>query len=209
MSGGLPPSAASCAQSCLSRYLSNTRLHSKGPPRTGHDVSNRLLLHVVREGNLLSFAPHSIQTFQNNFYRQLVACPEFLTPLVKDDMVEETRASAPPWEPTPSCRIAAVKAVSPSLNASHRLEISTEIPPSGYVELFFEVHFTLVVRDAHFGDVASLGDRIHSSSSSRKRHSSGTSPVAHLTVRMSRILKSRLRCPAPAKAMMASRCSCR
>ena len=33
--------------------------------------------------------------------------------------------------------------------------------------------------------------------------------MAHLAVRISKILKSRLRCPAPAEAMMASRCSCR
>ena len=32
--------------------------------------------------------------------------------------------------------------------------------------------------------------------------------AAHLIVRMSRILTSRLLCPAPANAMMASRCSC-
>ena len=33
------------------------------------------------------------------------------------------RASVPPWEPTPSCRIAAVRvAIAPSLSANHRLE---------------------------------------------------------------------------------------
>ena len=38
----------------------------------------------------------------------------------------------------------------------------------------------------------------------KNRHSSGRSPVIHLTVRMWRIPKSRLRWPAPAKAMMTS-----
>ena len=74
---------------------------------------------------------------------------------------------------------------------------------------------------------ACVSDRIHSSSSNmlcwsvfffhqdiicvggRKRLSSGISPVVHLTVWMLRTLESRLRCPAPAKAMIASRCSCR
>ena len=60
---------------------------------------------------------------------------------------------------------------------------------------------------------ASVGDRIHSSSSNSfvvvNWHSSGISPVAHLTAKISMILKSRLLCPAPTKAMMASRCSCR
>ena len=72
---------------------------------------------------------------------------------------------------------------------------------------------------------ASVSERIHSSSSncfevgsffkhifcvlSRKRHSSGKSPVAHLFVRMSRPRKRRLLWPAGAKETMASRCSCR
>ena len=72
---------------------------------------------------------------------------------------------------------------------------------------------------------ASVGDRIQSSSSTHfllrcnfpffrnksfdlrgNRHSSVRSPVAHLTVKMSGCLKNRLRCPAPAKATVASRC---
>ena len=73
----------------------------------------------------------------------------------------------------------------------------------------------------------SVNERIHSSSSnnfvagffsffdniscvlSRKRHSSGKSPIAHLIVRMSRHRNRRLIWPAPAKETMASRCSCR
>ena len=71
---------------------------------------------------------------------------------------------------------------------------------------------------------ASVNERIHSVSSncfevgsifrniscvlSRKRHSSGKSPVAHLIVRMSRHRNRRLLWPAPARATMASKCSC-
>ena len=44
---------------------------------------------------------------------------------------------------------------------------------------------------------------------SRKRHSSGKSPVAHLIVRMSSPRNKRLLWLAPAKETMASRCSCR
>ena len=80
------------------------------------------------------------------------------------------------------------------------------------------VHFTLVLCVMRSSGIsaaiscASVRDRIHSSSSniivvgsssffknksclsSRNRHSSGISPVAHTIGRMSRILKSRLRC---------------
>ena len=43
----------------------------------------------------------------------------------------------------------------------------------------------------------------------RKRHSSGRSPITHSTFRTSRTLNMRLLRPVPAKAMIASRCSCR
>ena len=65
-------------------------------------------------------------------------------------------ASAPPWEPTPSCRIATVKAtISPSLSAKVRVETFSKKLLSVSVELV-GVHFTLHVRDVLFWDVCGL-----------------------------------------------------
>ena len=66
---------------------------------------------------------------------------------------------------------------------------------------FFGVDVLLIIHDAIFWDISCV--------LSRKRHSSGRSPVAHLTVRISRPRSKRFLWPAPAKETMASRCSCR
>ena len=142
--------------------------------------------------------------------------------------------SAPPWEPPPSCRIAAVTgAISPSLSAGSRLQTYFRRNSFIWMGRTFVGSTSLWswVRQASgisaATSCASVRDRIHSLSSiifvvgsfpffrnmscvlDRNQHSSGTSPAAHLTARMSRILESLFFCPAPAKAMMASRYSCR
>ena len=139
------------------------------------------------------------------------------------------RASAPPWDPTPICRIAVVRAaISPSLSAKSRPpELSHLNGPN-----IFGVDLLLIIHDAAFRDVG--GDFLRfrqradplvfiklfrgwvfvllqkvSCVLRRNRHSSGKSPVAHLIVRMSSPQNRCLLCLAPPKETMASKCSCR
>ena len=142
-------------------------------------------------------------------------------------------ASAPPWEPPLSCRIAVRVEISPLLSARSRLETYFRRNSSIWMGRTFAGSTSLwswVRRSSGISaatSCASVRDRNYSSSSNifvvgsfaffrntncvldRSQHSSGTSPAPHLTVRMSRILKTLLFCLASAKAMMASRCSCR
>ena len=103
------------------------------------------------------------------------------------------KASAPPWEPTPSCRITVVRAaISPSLIARSRRETSAGILPLEWAELFSGQPLAGQI------SCASVHERIHSSSSNffevgsfsffknmgcvlRNRHYSGKSPLAHLS----------------------------
>ena len=140
------------------------------------------------------------------------------------------RASAPPWDPTPSCRIAVVRAaISPSLSqraAARR--ISAETPHLNGPN-FLGVNLLLAVHDAVLWDVGGDFLRFRQRSDPliiielfrgwvlsfikninctlrRKQHSSGKSPVAHLLARMSSPRNERLLWPAPAKETMASKC---
>ena len=71
------------------------------------------------------------------------------------------RASAPPWVPTPICRIEVVRAaISPSLSARSRLETYFRTnSPVGMGRTFLGVGLLLLVRDAVFWDVSS--DFVH------------------------------------------------
>ena len=63
-------------------------------------------------------------------------------------------ASVPPWEPTPSCRIAAVRvAISPSLSAGSRLDTLSQILHHLDGSDLFRTGCTLVVSDAFFLDI--------------------------------------------------------
>ena len=83
------------------------------------------------------------------------------------------RASAPPWDPTPNCRIDVVRAaIPPSLSAKSRREtyFRKELLHLNGPN-FLGVDLLLITHDAVFWDVgaviscASVNDRIHSSSS--------------------------------------------
>ena len=80
----------------------------------------------TREGNLPSFAQlpfHHSKQFSSALILEsgVSRVPEVHSS--KMSWWKMARASAPPWEPTPSCRIATARAViSPSLNADNRLE---------------------------------------------------------------------------------------
>ena len=196
------------------------------PQRTGHDVSNLPLLHVLGDGNLRRFPQHPMQSFRNKNVRQrcfqLVACPEFLTPIRQAG--ESFNSSLANTELSHWCCEGC------DFSLTERWQSPGNILSQQLAHLdksnLFGVHSTLVVCDALYWDVcviacASARDRIHKSSSnifvavsfsffkkmscvlSRNRHSAGKSPVAHMTVRMSRNLKIRLPCPAPAKAIVA------
>ena len=63
------------------------------------------------------------------------------------------RASAPPWEPTPRCRIAAVRAaISPSLSAKSRLETYFRTTPSPHLDGLdiLGINVLLIIHDAVF-----------------------------------------------------------
>ena len=128
-------------------------------------------------------------------------------PFVKDERVEDGDGfSSSHWEPTPSCRVAAVRAaISPTLSAMSRLEkcFRTNSHLCG-------VYLLLAFPSALLGDVCGgclrfceRSDPLSSSNSlvvvfsylrehelRIERHSSGISPVAHLTVRMSWIRRA-------------------
>ena len=76
--------------------------------------------------------------------------------------------------------------------------VSGVIAPPHLLEIGFTRHRRTIVV------VLFLQERV----SRRKRNSSGKSPVAHLTLKLSRTLNFRHLCPAPAKATTASKCSC-
>ena len=55
--------------------------------------------------------------------RKTIKSAKRISVIIFAEMVKEARVSAPPWEPTPSCRIAVVRAaISPSLSARSRRE---------------------------------------------------------------------------------------
>ena len=120
------------------------------------------------------------------------------------------RASAPPWDPTPSCRIAVVKAaISPSLSARSRRETHfRKTSPHLNGSNFLEVDLLLLMQDAVFWDVRCDFLRFRQRTDPlvilellgvgsfsfflnmscvlwRNRHSSTKSPVAHFFVRIS------------------------
>ena len=139
------------------------------------------------------------------------------------------RASSPPWEPTPHCCCEGRDFSLTERKESAGDIFSQKLFPSEWDGPFW-LHFDrawcallgclqrspALLREIestrHRQNIFVVGSlsffRNTSCVLGKNRHSSGRSPVAHVTVRMSRILESRLFRPGPAKAMTACRCSC-
>ena len=117
------------------------------------------------------------------------------------------KVSAPPCEPAPTCLIAVMRAgISPSLSAKSRLDTycRTNSPILVGRSLCGSTPWSCAERLGFAYLLQEHQLRIKK----EKRHTSGRSPVAHLTVKTLRTLIIRLLCPAPANATIASKLSC-
>ena len=158
---------------------------------------------------------HSKTFCSVNFDSVLVTCPEI--PVVHSSKMSWwtiARASVLPWEPTPSCRIASVKArfvLHRALAVAWRhVRRNIWMGRTFWGPLQFGRAWCALLGCLRW--LSALPSEIESTRHRRTVVMGSTKlriEQEHLTVRMSRMPKSRLRWPAPAKAMMASSCSCR